>query len=115
MIIDGDNETKYEFRMTQRASSPLSILCVMLIAALLLTALLGVFPAQSEAHSPLFSEHTHEGGVVHSHPEQPPGTVVYPPSFAASRHDRGDSLADGYSFVLCSSHASSLERPPEFS
>lgn len=85
----------------------------MLVAALLLTALLGVFPAQNEAHSPLFSEHTHEGGVVHSHPEQPSGTVDYPSSFAANVDERGQSLADGYVFGIRSRHGLPLERPPE--
>lgn len=99
--------------MTQRASSPRSILCAMLVAASLLTALSGVFPAPNEARSPLFSEHAHEGGVVHSHPEQPSGTVDYPSFFAANVDERGQALADGYAFGLRSRHGLPLERPPE--
>jgi len=100
-------------KMSKRACPPLNILCIMLVAALFLSASFGVFPDHNEASLPLFSEHSHEGGVVHSHLEHPDGTVEYPQAFTSNGQERGRSLADGHVFGVRSRHGLPLERPPE--
>lgn len=85
----------------------------MLVAALLLSASFGVLPDHHEVSPPLFSEHSHAGGVVHSHLEHPDGTVEYPQALTANGQERGRSLAGGHAFGVRSRHGLLLERPPE--
>jgi hypothetical protein len=85
----------------------------MLVAALLLSAFLGVYPDPNEASAPMAAEQSHEGEHLHSHAEHPEGIVDSPLPLAADGHAGGPSLADGYSFSVRSRHGLPLERPPE--
>jgi len=87
----------------------------MLVAALFFSTCFGVFSDQNDVSPPLFSEHSHEGGIVHNHLEHPDDTAQYPQAFIANGQKCGRSLADGYALGARSRYDLPLELPPESS